>query len=410
MKKRKVKMTTLNQTQLNQVELLYKHYKKTDLTRSEINDFVKSGKIKNPSWLKQDQYKVARGIYSLPVDGNDISSQVKEEIQSELPKTETAPVNETVNQAAFIVSSLTGDIVPSKDPVFVPWGYFKDIKSIVSSKQFYPIFITGLSGNGKTMNVSQACAQAKRECIRVNITIETDEDDLLGGYRLQEGQTVWQNGPVIEAMERGAILLLDEIDLASNKIMCLQPILEGNGVFLKKINKFIKPAPGFNVIATANTKGQGSNDGKFIGTNILNEAFLERFPITVEQAYPTNKIESKILLNVMSEKGLTKKDDESFASNLITWADIIRKTFYEGGVDEIISTRRLVHIVEAYTIFKNKMKAIEMCTNRFDVDTKTSFMDLYTKIDGGEDITAWGNPVLEDESDSDDSEEDNPSY
>tara|TARA_B110000003_G_scaffold4947_1_gene5266 strand:- start:327 stop:1559 length:1233 start_codon:yes stop_codon:yes gene_type:complete len=410
MKKRKVKMTTLNQDQLNQVELLYKHYKKTDLTRSEINDFVKSGKIKNPSWLKQDQYKVARGVYTLPVDGNDISSQVKEEILSELPKTEKAPVTETVSQAAFIVSSLTGDIVPTKDPVFVPWGYFKDIKSIVSSKQFYPIFITGLSGNGKTMNVSQACAQAKRECIRVNITIETDEDDLLGGYRLQEGQTVWQNGPVIEAMERGAILLLDEIDLASNKIMCLQPILEGNGVFLKKINKFIKPAPGFNVIATANTKGQGSNDGKFIGTNILNEAFLERFPITVEQAYPTNKIESKILTNVMSEKGLTKKDDEKFANNLITWADIIRKTFYEGGVDEIISTRRLVHIVEAFTIFKNKMKAIEMCTNRFDVDTKTSFMDLYTKVDGGEDVTTWNSPVLDDEQDSDDSEEDNPSY
>ena len=403
-------MTTLNNEQLNQVELLYKHYKKTNLTRSEINDFIKIGKIKNPSWLKQDQYKVARGIYSLPVDGNDISPQVVKDIQSELPKTETAPVNETVNQAAFIVSSLTGDIIPTKDPVFVPWGYFKDIKSIVSSKQFYPIFITGLSGNGKTMNVSQACAQAKRECIRVNITIETDEDDLLGGYRLQEGQTVWQNGPVIEAMERGAILLLDEIDLASNKIMCLQPILEGNGVFLKKINKFIKPAPGFNVIATANTKGQGSNDGKFIGTNILNEAFLERFPITVEQAYPTNKIESKILTNVMSEKGLTKKDDEKFATNLITWADIIRKTFYEGGVDEIISTRRLVHIVEAYTIFKNKMKAIEMCTNRFDVDTKTSFMDLYSKVDGGEDVTTWNSPVLEDEPDSNDSEDNNPSY
>jgi len=403
-------MTTLNNEQLNQVELLYKYYKKTDLTRSEINNFVKSGKIKNPSWLKQDQYKVARGVYTLPVDGNDISSQVKEEIQSELPKNETAPAVDTVNKAAFIVSSLTGDIVPTKDPVFVPWGYFKDIKSIVSSKQFYPIFITGLSGNGKTMNVSQACAQAKRECIRVNITIETDEDDLLGGYRLQEGQTVWQNGPVIEAMERGAILLLDEIDLASNKIMCLQPILEGNGVFLKKINKFIKPAPGFNVIATANTKGQGSEDGKFIGTNILNEAFLERFPITVEQSYPTNKIESKILTNVMSDKGLTKKDDEKFSLNLITWADIIRKTFYEGGVDEIISTRRLVHIVEAYTIFKNKMKAIEMCTNRFDVDTKTSFMDLYSKVDGGEDVSSWGNPVLEEEPDSDDSEDDNPSY
>ncbi len=402
-------MTTLNQDQLSQVEILYKHYKKTDLSRSEINALVKKGTIKNPSWLKQDQYKVSRGVYSLPIDG-DISPKIKEDIVSELPKEETAPAVETVNQAAFIISSLTGNIIPSKDPVFVPWGYFKDIKSIVSSKQFYPIFITGLSGNGKTMNVSQACAQAKRECIRVNITIETDEDDLLGGYRLQEGQTVWQNGPVIEAMERGAILLLDEIDLASNKIMCLQPILEGNGVFLKKINKFVKPAPGFNVIATANTKGQGSEDGKFIGTNILNEAFLERFPITVEQSYPTNKIESKILTNVMSEKGLTKKDDTKFADNLITWADIIRKTFYEGGVDEIISTRRLVHIVEAYTIFKNKMKAIEMCTNRFDVDTKTSFMDLYSKVDGGEDVSTWGNPVLEEEPDSDDSEEDNPSY
>jgi len=402
-------MTTLNNEQLNQVELLYKHYKKTDLTRSEINDFIKIGNIKNPSWLKQDQFKVARGVYALPIDG-DISPKIKEDIISELPKTETAPVNETVNQAAFIVSSLTGDIVPTKDPVFVPWGYFKDIKSIVTSKQFYPIFITGLSGNGKTMNVSQACAQTERECIRVNITIETDEDDLLGGYRLQDGQTVWQNGPVIEAMERGAILLLDEIDLASNKIMCLQPILEGNGVFLKKINKFIKPASGFNVIATANTKGQGSNDGKFIGTNILNEAFLERFPITVEQAYPTNKIEGKILLNVMSEKGLTKSSDKEFADNLITWADIIRKTFYEGGVDEIISTRRLVHIVEAFTIFKNKMKAIEMCTNRFDVDTKTSFIDLYTKIDGGEDVATWNSPVLDDELDSDDSEDDNPSY
>ena len=401
-------MTTLNQDQLNQVEVLYKHYKKTDLSRSEINALVKKGTIKNPSWLKQDQYKVSRGVYSLPVDG-DISPKIKEDIISELPKEETAPAVDTVNQAAFVISSLTGNIIPTKDPVFVPWGYFKDIKSIVSSKQFYPIFITGLSGNGKTMNVSQACAQAKRECIRVNITIETDEDDLLGGYRLQEGQTVWQNGPVIEAMERGAILLLDEIDLASNKIMCLQPILEGNGVFLKKINKFVKPAPGFNVIATANTKGQGSEDGKFIGTNILNEAFLERFPITVEQSYPTNKIESKILLNVMSEKGLTKNADIKFAENLVTWADIIRKTFYEGGVDEIISTRRLVHIVEAYTIFKDKMKAIEMCTNRFDNDTKTSFMDLYSKVDGGEDVSTWGQPVVE-ETDSDDSEEDNPSY
>ena len=368
----------LNTDQINAVDFLYKTYGRTEITRSEINDLVKQGKLKNPSWLKSDQYKVKRGVYSLPIEGNDFSPNL-----TNVPLEEEQPKTDTVSQAAYVVSSLTGNIVPTKDPVFVPWGHFKDIKSIVTSKQFYPIFITGLSGNGKTMNVQQACATSKRECIRVNITIETDEDDLLGGYRLQDGQTVWQNGPVIEAMERGAVLLLDEIDLASNKIMCLQPILEGNGVFIKKINKFVKPANGFNVIATANTKGQGSEDGKFIGTNILNEAFLERFPITVEQSYPSNKNEIKMLDNVMTQKGLTKQVDKKFAENLITWADIIRKTFYEGGVDEIISTRRLVHIVDAYAIFKDKMKSIQMCTNRFDNDTKTSFIDLYTKIDAG---------------------------
>lgn len=402
----KGKMTTLNNIQKEVVEALHAHYGKSEISRSEINKFVKENGFKNPSWLKSSTYKIGRGMYQLPIDGVDI--KVPQTTDSKVTqKTETADVTETINQAAFIVSSLTGNIVPVKDPVFVPWGHYKDIKQIVSSKQFYPIFITGLSGNGKTMNVQQACAQTKRECIRVNITIETDEDDLLGGYRLQDGQTVWQNGPVIEAMERGALLLLDEIDLASNKVMCLQPILEGNGVFLKKINKFVAPAEGFNVIATANTKGQGSEDGKFIGTNILNEAFLERFPITVEQTYPTNKIENKILANVMSKRNLTTEKDEKFANNLVTWADVIRKTFYEGGVDEIISTRRLVHIIEAFAIFKDKMKAIELCTNRFDTDTKTSFADLYTKIDGGEDVTSWGQATIEPE-DSDDSEEVDP--
>ena len=398
-------MNTLNELQTAQTEALYKKYGRVEISRSEINDFVKSGEISNPSWLKSDKYKVSRGVYSLPIAGNDFSPSL-----TEVPLVEE-PVNEVVSKAAFVVSSLIGNIVPDKDPVFVPWGYFKDIKKIVSSKAFYPIFVTGLSGNGKTMNVSQACAAANRECIRVNVTIETDEDDLLGGYRLQDGQTVWQDGPVIEAMKRGALLLLDEIDLASNKIMCLQPILEGNGVFLKKINQFVKPAKGFNVIATANTKGQGSDDGKFIGTNILNEAFLERFPITIEQAYPTNKIEEKILLNVMSDKKLTSVVDNEFAKSLVTWADIIRKTYYEGGVDELISTRRLVHIVEAFSIFKNKMKAIEMCTNRFDLDTKTSFLDLYTKIDGGEDVSSWLNDefVSEEES-SDDTEDGNVNY
>jgi len=396
-------MKTLNELQTAQTEALYKKYGRVEITRSEINDFVKSGEISNPSWLKSDKYKVSRGVYSLPIAGNDFSPSL-----TDVPLVDETPKVETVSQAAFVVSSLVGNIIPDKDPVFVPWGHFKDIKSIIASKVFYPIFVTGLSGNGKTMNVTQACAAAKRECIRVNITIETDEDDLLGGYRLQDGQTVWQNGPVIEAMERGALLLLDEIDLASNKIMCLQPILEGNGVFLKKINRFVKPSKGFNVIATANTKGQGSDDGKFIGTNILNEAFLERFPITVEQAYPTNKIETKILLNVMAEKGLTATAE--FATSLVTWADIIRKTYYEGGVDELISTRRLVHIVEAFSIFKNKMKSIEMCTNRFDLDTKTSFLDLYTKIDGGEDVSSWLNDDFAVEETSDDTEDSNVNY
>ena len=228
---------------------------------------------------------------------------------------------------------------------------------------------------------------------------------------MQDGQTVWQNGPVIEAMERGAVLLLDEIDLASNKIMCLQPILEGNGIYVKKINKFVKPKDGFTVVATANTKGQGSESGKFIGTNVLNEAFLERFPITVEQSYPTVKIENKILSNVLSTKDMINKTTEEFTKNLVTWADVIRKTYFDGGIDEIISTRRLVHIVEAYAIFKDKMKSIEMCVNRFDDDTKASFLDLYTKVDAGEDVTNYGQEdVLEEDSNGDEEAVDNTNY
>ena len=243
---------------------------------------------------------------------------------------------------------------------------------------FYPTFITGLSGNGKTFGVEQACAQLKRELIRVNITIETDEDDLIGGFRLVDGATVWHDGPVIQALNRGAILLLDEIDLASNKILCLQSILEGNGVFLKKIGKFVRPANGFNVIATANTKGKGSDDGRFIGTNVLNEAFLERFPVTFEQDYPSPKIEQRILGGVAANLGVT---DTNFMKRLVDWGDIIRKTFYDGGIEEIISTRRLVHIVRAFSIFNDKMKAIQVCINRFDDETKQSFLELYDKVD-----------------------------
>ena len=379
-------MNELNEKQKSVVEILYKTYNSETVTRTQINNLVADKKISNPNWLKTDKYKVSRGLYKLPLSADEVVTD-NVEVETEQSK----------SQAAYVVSSLTDNVVPQKDKDFVSFGNFADVKNVITSKKFYPIFITGLSGNGKTLAVTQACAVTKREMIRVNITIETDEDDLLGGYRLRNGETVWQNGPVIEAMERGAVLLLDEIDLASNKIMCLQPILEGSGIYVKKINKFVKPKFGFNVIATANTKGQGSDDGKFIGTNVLNEAFLERFPVTFEQEYPAAKTEQKIVATKLKSTG---KADDKFATNLVTWADVIRKTYKDGGVDEIISTRRLVHIAEAYSIFKNKMKAIEVCTNRFDNDTKTSFVDLYTKVDAG--VSA--DQILQDKKDAEEAE------
>jgi midasin (ATPase involved in ribosome maturation) len=303
-----------------------------------------------------EQYKVGYNKWNLTVE--EARQQFEDNIQT----------MDSVNQ----------NLIPAKDGNFVKFGNFNDIKKVIQSKIFYPTFITGLSGNGKTFGVEQACAQLGRELIRVNITIETDEDDLIGGFRLVDGNTVWHNGPVIEALERGAVLLLDEIDLASNKILCLQSILEGKGIFLKKIGKYIKPAAGFNVIATANTKGKGSDDGRFIGTNVLNEAFLERFPVTFEQEYPTPSTEYKILYQVGAELGLA---DVDFYKRLTDWADIIRKTFYDGGVDEVISTRRLVHIIKAYSIFGDKAKAIQICLNRFDDETKQSFQELYDKVD-----------------------------
>ena len=306
------------------------------------------------------EFKVTRGKWNLKVTAKKVAQIEKSfEAPAALPATQQS-------------------LIPTKDDTFVQFGSFQDVKKIIQSRLFYPTFITGLSGNGKTFSVEQACASLKRELIRVNITIETDEDDLIGGFRLLNGQTVWHNGPIIEALERGSILLLDEIDLASNKILCLQSILEGKGVFLKKIGRYVKPAPGFNVIATANTKGKGSEDGRFIGTNVLNEAFLERFPVTFEQAYPSVKTEFKILQGLAAT--LNIKDDE-FCQRLVDWGDIIRKTFYDGGIEEIISTRRLVHIIRAYSIFKDKAKAMKVCINRFDDETKQAFMELYDKVD-----------------------------
>ena len=299
---------------------------------------------------RMEPYKTGRGKWNLTIE------EAREQLEEMV-----APEREDRN------------LVPQKDNSFVPFGNFTDLKKILGSGIFYPVFITGMSGNGKTFSVEQACALLNKELIRVNITIETDEDDLIGGFRLVDGNTVWHNGPVIEALERGAVLLLDEVDLASNKILCLQSILEGKGVFLKKTGKYVNPAPGFTVVATANTKGKGSDDGRFIGTNVLNEAFLERFALTFEQEYPTPAVEAKILGKMC--------DDDEFVTRLVDWADIIRKTFNDGGIDEIISTRRLVHIINAYKIFGKRMKAIQSCVNRFDDETKESFLSLYEKID-----------------------------
>jgi MoxR-like ATPase len=309
---------------------------------------------------KIDQYKVGRGKWNL-----EVTPQKVEEI-------------ERTYQAPAALPAIEQNLIPEKDDTFVRFGNFVDIKKIIQSRLFYPTFITGLSGNGKTFSVEQACAQTGRELIRVNITIETDEDDLIGGFRLIDGATVWHNGPVVEALQRGAILLLDEIDLASNKILCLQSILEGKGVFLKKIGKFVKPTDGFQIFATANTKGKGSDDGRFIGTNVLNEAFLERFPVTFEQEYPTPATEQKILESVARDLKVVAPE---FCKRLVDWADIIRKTFYDGGIEEIISTRRLTHIIRAYSIFADKAKAIQVCVNRFDDETKQAFLELYDKVD-----------------------------
>jgi hypothetical protein len=333
----------------------------SEITSGDLKGFCASRDLNYQTVTRRlENYKTSRGRWNL-----EVTQQRVEEIERSF-------------SSPAVLPSAEQNLIPDKDDTFVKFGNFNDIKKIIQSRLFYPTFITGLSGNGKTFSVEQVCAQLKRELIRVNITIETDEDDLIGGFRLVNGETAWHNGPVIEALERGAVLLLDEIDLASNKILCLQSVLEGKGVFLKKIGRFVKPAAGFNVVATANTKGKGSDDGRFIGTNVLNEAFLERFPVTFEQSYPAPTTEQRILEGVALDLGV---EDRDFCKRLCDWGEIIRKTFYDGGIEEIISTRRLVHIIRAYSIFNDKAKAIQVCINRFDDETKQSFLELYDKID-----------------------------
>ena len=371
--------------------------------RADILTVVEKSGMSYPQWLvKGDTLKKSRGLFHLPNDRGEIGEVMTVQNTSGPVPSEIRSAVVQMAPSAISVMEEEDSYVPEKFEGYVPWGNFNILKEVLKSRIFYPMFITGLSGNGKTLMVKEICARLKREYVRANITVETDEDDLIGGFRLLNGETVWHDGPVVTAMKRGALLLLDEIDLASNKIMCLQPVLEGSSIYLKKIGKWVHPTEGFNVLATANTKGQGSEDGRFIGTNVMNESFLERFPVTIEQTYPTNKIEEKILVNELAKRD---KVENEFVGNLVKWADVIRKTFYEGGVDEIISTRRLVHIVNAFSIFDDKVKAISMCISRFDAETKESFLDLYTKVDAGvsvEDIMAESKV---DDSDEDDNEE-----
>ena len=352
------------------------------LTKAQKHEAADKAGIPYPTWFGKN-FSVGYNAYKLPSEGVAPTS-----VTAPAPADDLTVVN-------LVASNMEKqNLVPAPFEGFVAWGNFSKIEKIVKSGLFYPIFVTGLSGNGKTLMIEQVHAKMHKDLIRVNITIETDEDDLLGGFRLINGETKFVPGPVIEAMERGCTLLLDECDLGSNKLLALQPVLEGKGVFLKKINKWIVPKDGFNVMATANTKGKGSEDGRFIGTNILNEAFLERFAVTFEQPYATAATEKKIVVNSMKKYG---EVDDEFASNLVTWAEVIRKTFYDGGVDEVISTRRLDHIVKAFAIFGDKMEAIELCVARFDGDTKASFLDLYTKIDAGV-ITGETDETKEEES------------
>ena len=322
--------------------------------------------------------KIDRSTWMFPDATNGASETAKVSLSVGSPVVEEKKEVLLASNVIEFPKNITETYVPTKVSNYVKFGHYNDVKTIKKSGLFYPVFITGLSGNGKTMMIEQVHAELRKELFRVNITIETDEDDLIGHYALVDGRTVWQDGPVVMAMERGGTLLLDEVDLASNKIMCLQPVLEGNPLLIKKEGRIVRPEPGFTVMATANTKGKGSEDGRFIGTNILNEAFLERFPVTVEQEYPTIAVEKKIIIKLMETLNVL---DEEYATKLVDWADLIRKTFYDGGVDELIATRRLVHIIHAYAIFKDRMKAISMCVARFDDQTKETFMDLYSKLD-----------------------------
>lgn len=356
----------------------------TQISAANIKQFATDRGMGFPHFMFKEPIseRVGHGMYNI-IDSGSATLKKSSVKQEAAPVAVAAMVAQVVSIHSKRASNVTESFIPDKNPCYVPFGFFADLKKIIKSKRFCPVYITGLSGNGKTFMVEQVCASLNRECIRLNITKRTDESDLIGSYELIDGNTIRREGPVITAMRRGAVLLLDETDYGTEELLCLNGILEGKPYFDKKTGEIIHPAAGFNVIATANTKGKGNDDGRFIGANVLNEAFLERFAFTVEQEYPEAKTEFEILTKSFGSFGITEPD---FATKLVTWAGVIRSSFDCGAVDEIISTRRLIHIVNAFDIFRNRKKAIELCLARFDNETKTSFLDLYTKIDANADV------------------------
>jgi len=356
------------------LKIMSSRFEERTVSSREVQELCTELEIAPSNWAVVDTFKSGRGRWNFSNTAAISSDSI------DAPETVTVDASATVKAKAEVLDVAGDNLVPNKSEEFVAWGNFRDIHAVLKSNMFYPMVITGHSGNGKTFGVEQSCARLTKECVRVNFTVETDEDDLLGHYVLVDGKTVWQDGPVPTAMKRGAVLLLDEYDLASSKIMSLQSVLEGKPLFIKKINQYVYPKNGFNIVATANTKGKGSEDGRYIGTNIHNEAFLDRFPITFEQPYPNKSMEVKMVINHMKAVG---KIDEDFAEKLVDWANITRVTFNEGAIDEMIATRRLVHIIRAFSIFGDKMKAISLCINRFDDVTRQAFEDLYQKVDEG---------------------------
>ena len=353
---------------------------KTEVSRQEAKAIAAKLGLASPQWFTKDENnRVGRGMYRVP-NSNAVSADIPNLSAQVIPLAKPVEPSSGSRISNVVTDLELNDLVPAKYPNYVPFGNFDDIVSIISSKKFFPVFVTGQSGNGKTMSIEQACAKLGRKYVCVSMTPDTDEGDLLGNFVLINGQMEWRDGPVTVAARQGAVLCVDEIDYGAANLSALQRVFEGKPFLLKKKNELVVPAEGFTVFATANTKGKGSDDGRFMFTNVLNEAFLERFPNTFEQDWPPARVEKKIIAKELEYAG---KVDTEFADKLVSWAEVIRKTFADSGCDEVISTRRLVHIAKTYGIFGDKVKAIQYCLNRFDADTKASFLDLYSKIDAG---------------------------